>query len=143
MTCRDIIISKMKELGADGLMNTDEGTICHCTPDDWTYLCDIDCIPAKLINGQWEAVEEVADKDCYTGDFTIEGNEFKHIIVSGKFEPMYKEYCEYTYKDYEYSSGKCRADTSCGIFWYGEIDLLHNFKHCPECSKEIKEVNND
>ena len=113
MTCRDIIIKELERLGADGLMHNKESYVCQCTPEDWSFLCGYDgcvnCIPAKLINGQWVPVED-------------------------------KEYCEYTYKDYEYSSGKCRADTSCGIFWYGEIDLLHNFKHCPECSKEIREV---
>lgn len=112
MTCRDILISELKRLGADGLICPKVYCDCHCTMDEYRFLCGYDdCIPAKLINGQWVPVE---DED--------------------------KEYCEYTYKDYEYSSGKCRAETSCGISWYGDIELLQNFKHCPECGKIIREV---
>jgi hypothetical protein len=114
MTCRDIINKELKRLGADGIMNNRfpcEGCNIASIEEGEACIYIDECIPAKLVNGKWVPVE-VEDK----------------------------EYCEYTYKDYEYSSGKCRAETSCGISWYGEIELLHNFKHCPECSKKIREV---
>jgi hypothetical protein len=95
---------------------------------------------------------EVLKKWLGDESMRLQSNNIEISSVLGKMSELessiptvveYKEYCEYTYKDYDYSNGKCRADTSCGIFWYGEIDLLYNFKHCPECGKEIKEVRRD
>lgn len=159
MTCRDILISELKRLGADGLICPKVYCDCHCTMDEYRFLCGYDdCTPAKLIDGEWEAVEVVTDNcpgllssspKCHywNGKACTDKEEFtnngelccRYHANAVKVEDN-KEYCEYSYTDYVYSQGKCLAQASCGVSWCGDIELLHNFKHCPECGKEIREV---
>lgn len=44
MNCREIVITKLNELGADGLA----GDVCGCALDDLGG-CMLDCVPAKLV----------------------------------------------------------------------------------------------
>ncbi len=75
LTCRDIIVSKLKELGADGLLNKGRG--CSCVLRALINPCNLSmdtCIPVRIINGKWVAVEEKeycewykhTDNYCYT-----------------------------------------------------------------------------
>jgi hypothetical protein len=65
MTVHEILISKLKELGADGLCNTE--TDCGCGIDD-LCPCDVsllDCVPAKK---KVLSKEDAEDSDFEAGD---------------------------------------------------------------------------
>jgi hypothetical protein len=100
MTCRDIIIEKLKDLKADGLINKESN--CYCSISEIIECMNVcgsyqrDCIPGKTVDGKWQEVEEPNKIShgfiiIYPGDYcNITAAESKQIYPVKEKIPSYR-----------------------------------------------------